>query len=78
MSDCTFKFVAPQLGTPLDNLAAAIGIIQAQILAADTEVNTEVMFGPHYFPTEGLQTAVALLVAVLGPVEDLRWRQPEG
>lgn len=73
MSD-TFKFTPLRMSTPFYNLTAAIGIIQASIMAEGSEVAPEVTFGRNYFPTEPLETAVALLVGALGPVEELQWR----
>lgn len=73
MSDGTFKFTPLRMGTPVDNLTAAISIIQTQIMADSTDVNPAVMFGNFHFTTDQLQVAVALLVAMTGHVEDLRW-----
>lgn len=44
-----FKFTALRMGKPWDNLAAAIGIIQTEILAGDTRLRPEVVFGQHHF-----------------------------
>lgn len=68
-----FKFTPLRMHSPEDNLAAAISIIQTSIMAADTDVNAAVMFGNFHFRTDQLQVAVALLVALLAPVDDLQW-----
>jgi len=68
-----FEFKPVRLHTPHDNLCAAIGLIQAQILAGDTDLVPEVMFGSYHFPRSALETAVAMLVAMVGEAEDLRW-----
>lgn len=66
MSVETFKFTPLRMNTPLDNLTAAISVLQTQILASDTEFNPQVVFGTWSFPTDQMQVAVALLVAMLG------------
>lgn len=77
MSDSTFKFTELRMGTPWDNLTAAIGIIQTEILAGETVLKPDVLFGTDRFKHVGLETAVALLVAVVGEVEDVRWSNRE-
>lgn len=74
MSIETFKFKPLRMNSPLDNLTAAISIIQTQILASDTEYDPQVVFGTWTFPTDQMQVAVALLVEILGPVENTRWQ----
>lgn len=73
MIDRTFKFTPLRMGVPLDNLNAAISIIQTQILATGADWNTGVTFGQWHLPTDQMQVAVALLVELMGPVEDLQW-----
>ncbi|SEB51139.1 hypothetical protein [Rhodobacter sp. 24-YEA-8] len=46
-----FKFRAARLCTPHENLCAAIGLIQTQILANEKRLNPEVMFGLSHFKT---------------------------
>lgn len=62
-----------RLQTPHDNLCTAIGLIQAHILAGDSALIPEMMFGNFHFRQAGLETAVAMLVAILGEAEDLQW-----
>lgn len=73
-----FEFTELRMNTPLDNLTAALSIIQTQILAADTDCKPETLFGPFHFSTGQLEVAVALLTPLLGPVEDFRWRPQHG
>ena len=44
-----FEFTEVRLHTPLDNLCTAIGLIQAEILARDSNLNPERLFGQHHF-----------------------------
>jgi hypothetical protein len=71
----TYQFTEVKMHTPRDNLAAALGIIQTQLLAYDSKLNREVMFGPVFDFTQGasLEAAVALLVPLLETVDDKRW-----
>ncbi|PTE15995.1 hypothetical protein [Pseudogemmobacter blasticus] len=73
MSDDKFKFTELHLGTPHDNIAAAISIIQTQIMATYSDVDSQTMFGLFHCKTDHLLAAVSLLVPLLGPVEALRW-----
>lgn len=73
MSTPTFQFTPLRMNTPLDNLTAAISIIQTQILACDTDFKPGVLFGQWHCTTDQMQVAVALLVEMMGPVEELRW-----
>lgn len=73
-----FKFVPLRMNTPHDNLCAAISILQTQIMAAESEFDTKVVFGNYHFPTDQMQTAVALLVAMIGEAEDMRWHPSTG
>ncbi|WP_309668303.1 hypothetical protein [Tabrizicola sp.] len=74
MSIAHFEFTPLRMNTPLDNLTAAISIIQTQVLAHDSDCKPEVMFGLYHLPTDQMQVAVALLVGMLGELESLRWR----
>lgn len=69
----TFKFTELRMHTPNDNLCAAIGLIQSHILAEETELNPDVMFGWSRNDRAALETAVALLAAMTGLSENLRW-----
>ncbi|RDW12632.1 hypothetical protein [Paracoccus thiocyanatus] len=73
MSLAPFKFTEVRLNPPHDNLCAAIGLIQAEILAEDSGLDPEVMFGSFHFRRAPLETAVAMLVAMVGEAESLRW-----
>lgn len=68
-----FKFTPLRMNTPHDNLCAAISIIQTQIMAADSDFAPKVVFGNYHFPTDQMHAAVALLVAMLGEIEGVRW-----
>lgn len=63
----------PRLATPLDNLHAALGIIQNHILASDSVVNGKATFGRFYMPTAGLEVAAAMLAEALGSAEQTEW-----
>jgi hypothetical protein len=75
--DSTFKFTEVKMHTPQDNLMAALGIIQTHLLASDSNLKREVMFGPVFDFTErvSLEAAVALLVPLLETVDDKRWEE---
>lgn len=75
MSIEQFEFKELRMHSPHENLCTAIGLIQTQILAADSDINTEVMFGSYHFRRAGLEAAVAMLVAMIEEVEDLQWRK---
>lgn len=77
MSMAQFEFTEVRLNTPLDNLCTAIGLIQAEILASDSNLNPERLFGHHHFKRSTLEAAVAMLVAMTGECEDLRWVDAE-
>lgn len=77
MSMAQFEFTEVRLNTPLDNLCTAIGLIQAEILAGDSALNPERLFGCHHFKRTALETAVAMLVAMTGECEDLGWIDDE-
>ncbi|RWR03964.1 hypothetical protein [Paenirhodobacter populi] len=72
MSD-TFKFTEVKLHSPLDNIAAALCIIQTHILASETKLDAEVMFGVGRFQRSDLEAAVALLCPLTGPLEKAKW-----
>lgn len=63
-----------KLHSPHENICAAVSIIQAHILADDSTVNAESMFGVHYFKGAGLEVAVAMLVPVIELLEKSEWR----
>lgn len=64
-----------RLSSPYRNVAAAIGIIQAHILASDTSFDRSAMFGTlDYTDTLPLEAALSLLLAVVGPSESLTWQ----
>lgn len=68
-----YKFTPLRMNTPHDNLCTAISIIQTQIMATDSDLIPNVMFGNYHFTTDQMQAAVALLVAMIGEVENMRW-----
>lgn len=68
-----YKFRELRMNTPWDNLTTAIGLIQAQILAEETSLNPECLFGLHHFKRSSLEAAVALLAAMTGEVEEMKW-----
>lgn len=69
-----YHFRELRLNSPCDNLSAAIGMIQSHILASDSAYVPEVMFGLNaQWKTGPLQAAVALLVALVAPVDNMRW-----
>jgi hypothetical protein len=74
MSTETFQFKPLRMHTPLDNLTAAISILQTQILASDTDFNPQVVFGTYTFPTAQMEVAVALLAGIMAEIEDAKWR----
>lgn len=66
---------AAYLSSPQNNLSAAIGIIQSQILASDSMLERAAMFGYNdHTDTLPLEAALSLLLAVLDPVEKLQWK----
>lgn len=75
MSVAKHNFIELRLGTPHDNLCTAIGLIQSHILAGDSALVPEKMFGNFHFQQAGLEAAVAMLVAIIEDVENLRWPQ---
>lgn len=72
-----FQFRGVQLHTPVDNLFSAIGLIQAQVLAADSGLNPEVVFGSYHARSAPLDVALSLLVPLLDLVEDGKWHDDE-
>ena len=69
-----FEFRDVKLHSPHENICAAVSIIQAHILAEDSTVNAESMFGVNYFKGAGLEVAVAMLVPVIERLEKSEWR----
>ncbi len=74
---CSASHLPPRLGptlrlTRVPNLSAAISIIQTQILASDTRLLRIAMFGNFHFTPGQLEAAVALLVGLNEPPDDLR------
>lgn len=76
MSD-PIEFEGLRMGRPFDNLCAAISIVQSEILAGDTCLNPDRLFGVYHFKRDGLETVVALLVGMIDEIEELNWK-PEG
>lgn len=60
--------------TDHDKLCAAIGIVQLHILASDSVLIPEKMFGLNYMPNAALELAEKLLVEVLPTALD--WPDP--
>lgn len=52
-----------------DKLCAAMAIMQAHILASDTTLNAEALFGLSHFETAGLELAERLLDDCLPDIE---------
>ena len=73
MSIEPFKFKDIKLNSPHDNLCIAIGLIQSEILAGETTLDPDVVFGGYRFSRSTLEMAVALLVGIVGEAESLRW-----
>lgn len=72
--DDTYKFTPLRMGTPYDNLAAALGILQSAFLATDHCWDEDIVFGPNkYHQSHPLQTALALLMPLLATVDEARW-----
>ena len=63
--------------TPHKNLCAAISILQAHILAADTTADPAGTFGAYYMPLCKLELVVQLLIAVLEPADDLAGKKTD-
>lgn len=73
MSDA-FNFTEVRMCTPLDNLTAAVGMIQSHILASDTHLDAQVMFGRNDLHRRAaLEAAVAMLVPLFESVCELKW-----
>jgi len=56
--------------TPHDKVCTAISILQAHILAADSALIPEKIWGHQYMRALGLEQAVKLLIEVLDDVPD--------
>lgn len=69
-----FEFRDVKLHSPHENICAAVSILQAHILAEDSTMNAESMFGDNYFKGAGLEVAVAMLVPVIEQLEKSKWR----
>ena len=68
------KFTELRMHKPYENIATAICLVQSHILATDSAFNVGVMFGNNnYSQTSALEAAVAMLVPLVGEVEDLSW-----
>lgn len=59
----------PRTVTTYDKVCTAMSILQMQILASDSALCSEKLFGPYYMPKEALQAAHDLLSEVLEEVE---------
>ncbi len=55
--------------TPHDKLCAAIGILQAHILASDSMQDGPTAWGTAYFPASGVEHAIHLLIELLTDLE---------
>lgn len=81
MSRAKYEFTELRMNSPMDNLTAAIGIIQTEILAGDTGLDPDVLFGADHFnrTRAGLEAAVALLAPIVAAAYDrnLRWDDGE-
>lgn len=57
--------------TPHDKLIAAMGILQAEILARDSKLVADKMFPRRHFDTAGLEMAEGLLAELMEVVDGL-------
>lgn len=74
MSDNLFQFTEVQMHKPIDNLLAALGILQCALLATDHGWNADIVLGVNQFQhTQPLQAALALLMPLTGPLDETRW-----
>ena len=65
-----------RLRDPINNVFAAVAILQSHILASDSSMNREVMWGgDDYTGRTELELAVSLLVAVVAELEHRDWTQ---
>lgn len=71
-----YEFREMKLYEPEENLRQAIGLIQAEILATDTELQPDVLFANLHMPRATLEMAVALLVPLLSELRP-DWRASE-
>jgi hypothetical protein len=73
------KFREIRLRDPHENIFTALAIIQSHILASDSALNKEALFGPNdYTGQADLELAVSLLVAAVEEVERLEWSDDAG
>ncbi|RWR44973.1 hypothetical protein EOW65_17670 [Sinirhodobacter ferrireducens] len=72
MSDM-FKFTPVKMGTPEDNLRFAISILQTHILATDTGLNADVMFGGYRSDRLDLEAVVSMLAALIDVIDSVNW-----
>lgn len=56
--------------TSMDKLCIAISIVQQNILAQDSALIPDRLFGPDYMRTGALEMAVRLMCECLGDLED--------
>lgn len=68
-----FEFREVLFNTPHDNLCTAISLIQSHILAGESLLNPESLFGQHRFERADLEAAVAMLVPLTGYLEKVQW-----
>ncbi|MFV0293230.1 MAG: hypothetical protein ACK5II_08445 [Paracoccus sp. (in: a-proteobacteria)] len=58
--------------TAYGKTCTAISILQQHILAKDSALLPEKMFGDHYMPSLAIEQAVALLIDVLPDIENVK------
>lgn len=69
-----FKFTEVKLQNLYENLTTAIGLIQTYIIAGDSCLNDEVLFGKGaFYRDKPLSAALALLVPMIDEVDGLVW-----
>jgi hypothetical protein len=66
---------AIRLGGPMSNLCGAIGLLQAHILASETNLDAQGLFKHHHMPEMSVELALALLLPVLSEVGG-EWNYP--
>ncbi|EGJ21658.1 hypothetical protein RSWS8N_06230 [Cereibacter sphaeroides WS8N] len=60
---------------PYYKLCGAISIVQAHILASDTVLDPEKVFGTHHLPIDALELAARELADLLGDLAELEERR---
>ncbi|WP_323009822.1 hypothetical protein [Paracoccus sp. (in: a-proteobacteria)] len=70
-----FEFKGLKLSAPINNVSAAISILQMHIMAQCSEISPDVAFGGRYSSQAALEAVVALLDPVADAVEDQRWEE---